>query len=118
MVLKCDVLGRAVDHAIEAQPNAPILAMTPRGNPITQARIREIASGPGVTLICGRFEGGFVATMDLSDSRLGRILERLEWYKNHRIAQQGQIIAPQMLCHRSQEQPPKMGFIHVLKDGA
>ncbi|MDA0818987.1 MAG: tRNA (guanosine(37)-N1)-methyltransferase TrmD [Proteobacteria bacterium] len=35
----------------------PILAMTPRGKPITQARIREIASGPGVTIICGRFEG-------------------------------------------------------------
>ncbi len=36
---------------------APILAMTPRGKPITQARIRELASGPGVTIICGRFEG-------------------------------------------------------------
>jgi tRNA (guanine37-N1)-methyltransferase len=36
---------------------APILAMTPRGTPITQARIREIASGPGVTILCGRFEG-------------------------------------------------------------
>jgi tRNA (guanine37-N1)-methyltransferase len=36
---------------------APILAMTPRGAPITQARIREIASGPGVTILCGRFEG-------------------------------------------------------------
>jgi len=35
----------------------PILAMTPRGKPITQKRIRQIASGPGVTLICGRFEG-------------------------------------------------------------
>lgn len=35
----------------------PILAMTPRGKPLTQARIREIASGPGVTIICGRFEG-------------------------------------------------------------
>jgi tRNA (guanine37-N1)-methyltransferase len=35
----------------------PIIAMTPRGAPITQARIRELASGPGVTLICGRFEG-------------------------------------------------------------
>ena len=35
----------------------PILAMTPRGKPITQERIREIASGPGVTIICGRFEG-------------------------------------------------------------
>jgi tRNA (guanine37-N1)-methyltransferase len=36
---------------------APILAMTPRGKPITQARIREIAQGPGVTILCGRFEG-------------------------------------------------------------
>ena len=36
---------------------APILAMTPRGKPLTQARIREIAAGPGVTIICGRFEG-------------------------------------------------------------
>ncbi|UAB77369.1 tRNA (guanosine(37)-N1)-methyltransferase TrmD [Erythrobacter sp. SCSIO 43205] len=35
----------------------PILAMTPRGKPITQDRIREIASGPGVTILCGRFEG-------------------------------------------------------------
>jgi tRNA (guanine37-N1)-methyltransferase len=31
--------------------------MTPRGKPITQERIRQIASGPGVTIICGRFEG-------------------------------------------------------------
>jgi tRNA (guanine37-N1)-methyltransferase len=37
--------------------NAPIIALTPRGTPITQGRIREIAAGPGVTLICGRFEG-------------------------------------------------------------
>ena len=36
---------------------APILAMTPRGKPLTQARVREIATGPGVTIICGRFEG-------------------------------------------------------------
>ncbi|MBV7266840.1 tRNA (guanosine(37)-N1)-methyltransferase TrmD [Erythrobacter ani] len=57
MVLKADILGAAVDHVIERQPDAPILAMTPRGKPITQERIREIACGPGVTLICGRFEG-------------------------------------------------------------
>jgi tRNA (guanine37-N1)-methyltransferase len=35
----------------------PILAMTPRGTPITQARIRELAQGPGVIILCGRFEG-------------------------------------------------------------
>ncbi len=57
MVLRADVLASAVDHAVGAQPDAPILAMTPRGKPITQARIRELASGPGVTILCGRFEG-------------------------------------------------------------
>ena len=35
----------------------PILAMTPRGKPLTQARVRELASGPGVIILCGRFEG-------------------------------------------------------------
>ncbi|MGB3165706.1 MAG: tRNA (guanosine(37)-N1)-methyltransferase TrmD [Alteraurantiacibacter sp.] len=57
MVLRADVLGEAVDHAIQRQPKTPILAMTPRGKPITQERIREIASGPGIILLCGRFEG-------------------------------------------------------------
>lgn len=54
MVLKADVLARAVDSVPVV---APILAMTPRGKPITQARIRELATGPGVTILCGRFEG-------------------------------------------------------------
>jgi tRNA (guanine37-N1)-methyltransferase len=57
MVLRADVLAAAVDHAIAAQPDAPIFAMTPRGAPLSQARIREIAVGPGVTILCGRFEG-------------------------------------------------------------
>jgi tRNA (guanine37-N1)-methyltransferase len=91
MVLKADVLARAVDFALKPLPftggvgvgsvrasyidsdapdiphpnpsrereglSLPILALTPRGTPITQARIREIAAGPGVTLLCGRFEG-------------------------------------------------------------
>jgi tRNA (guanine37-N1)-methyltransferase len=57
MVLRADVLAAAVDYAVGTWPDAPILAMTPRGTPITQARIREIASGPGVTILCGRFEG-------------------------------------------------------------
>ncbi|MCB5424266.1 tRNA (guanosine(37)-N1)-methyltransferase TrmD [Altererythrobacter sp. CC-YST694] len=57
MVLKADVLARAVDHALERHPDSPVLAMTPRGKPITQARIRELAAGPGVTVLCGRFEG-------------------------------------------------------------
>ncbi len=57
MVLRADVMATAVDFASGKQPNAPILAMTPRGKPLTQARIRDISSGPGVTIICGRFEG-------------------------------------------------------------
>ncbi len=87
MVLKCDVLAAALDSVTqepsplqgeglggglpadqplpptpspsgEGEARAiPILAMTPRGKPITQGRIREIAEGPGVTIICGRFEG-------------------------------------------------------------
>jgi tRNA (guanine37-N1)-methyltransferase len=43
-------------RAGEDQP-LPILALTPRGNPITQSRIRALAQGPGVILLCGRFEG-------------------------------------------------------------
>ena len=57
MVLRADVLASAVDHAKATRPDAPILAMTPRGEPITQARVRALAAGPGVTILCGRFEG-------------------------------------------------------------
>ena len=54
MVLKADVMARALDSVATG---APVLAMTPRGKPITQTRIRELATGPGVTILCGRFEG-------------------------------------------------------------
>jgi tRNA (guanine37-N1)-methyltransferase len=57
MVLRADILSAAVEHAIAAHPDAPVLAMTPRGKPVTQTRVRELAAGPGVTILCGRFEG-------------------------------------------------------------
>jgi tRNA (guanine37-N1)-methyltransferase len=57
MVLRADVLAAAVDHARELHPDCPVLAMTPRGRPLTQARVRDLAAGPGVTILCGRFEG-------------------------------------------------------------
>ncbi|WP_370174034.1 tRNA (guanosine(37)-N1)-methyltransferase TrmD [Sphingobium abikonense] len=57
MVLRADVLGKAVDHVLEKRPDLPVLAMTPRGQPITQARVRDLAAGPGATILCGRFEG-------------------------------------------------------------
>ncbi|AEG49323.1 tRNA (guanine-N(1)-)-methyltransferase [Sphingobium chlorophenolicum L-1] len=57
MVLRADILGLAVDHALEKRPDLPVIAMTPRGAPVTQGRIRELAAGPGATILCGRFEG-------------------------------------------------------------
>ena len=57
MVLKADIVAEAVDHAAARHPANPVLAMTPRGAPLTQQRIRALASGPGVTILCGRFEG-------------------------------------------------------------
>jgi tRNA (guanine37-N1)-methyltransferase len=57
MVMRADVLARAVDHVLEKQPNAPMLAMTPRGRPLTQELVRELAAGSGASILCGRFEG-------------------------------------------------------------
>jgi tRNA (guanine37-N1)-methyltransferase len=57
MVLRVDVLAAAVDAARAALPEAPVVALTPRGPRLTQARVRALAAGPGVTLVCGRFEG-------------------------------------------------------------
>ncbi len=57
MVMRADVLGAAVDYVLEQQPARPLLAMTPRGRPLTQALVRELAAGPGVSILCGRFEG-------------------------------------------------------------
>jgi tRNA (guanine37-N1)-methyltransferase len=55
MVMKADVLARAIDAA--AQDARPRLLMSPRGTPLSQSRVAALAGGPGVVLICGRFEG-------------------------------------------------------------
>jgi tRNA (guanine37-N1)-methyltransferase len=57
MVLRADVLGPALDHAKAASPDSPLIYLSPRGQPLTQAIAHELASGPGVTLLAGRFEG-------------------------------------------------------------
>lgn len=58
MVLRADVMGRALDDARgRIAPEAPILYLSPRGRPFDQAMARSLAAGPGATLICGRFEG-------------------------------------------------------------
>ncbi|MEG3146119.1 tRNA (guanosine(37)-N1)-methyltransferase TrmD [Sphingomonas sp. RT2P30] len=54
MVLRVDVLAAAIDSVFDGRP---ILAMTPRGAPLTQARVRTLAAGPGAIVLCGRFEG-------------------------------------------------------------
>jgi tRNA (guanine37-N1)-methyltransferase len=54
MVLRADVVAAAIDEVADGRP---ILAMTPRGRPLTQARVRELADGPGAIILCGRFEG-------------------------------------------------------------
>ena len=55
MVMKPDVIARAIDAvAADARPR---LLMSPRGTPLTQARVAALAQGPGVVLLCGRFEG-------------------------------------------------------------
>jgi tRNA (guanine37-N1)-methyltransferase len=56
MVLRADVLAAAIDAA-EIRPNRPKLLMSPRGRPLTQARVVELAQGPGPLIVCGRFEG-------------------------------------------------------------
>ncbi len=56
MVLRADVMGRAVEHALRRAPG-PLVYLSPRGRRFDQAMASDWASLPGVTLICGRFEG-------------------------------------------------------------
>lgn len=57
MVLRADVLAHAIDAASPEGDPRPRLLMSPRGTPLTQARVRELAAGPGAVIVCGRFEG-------------------------------------------------------------
>ncbi len=57
MVLKADILSAAIDHVSPENDPRPRLLMSPRGKPLTQAYARELATGPGAVIICGRFEG-------------------------------------------------------------
>ena len=57
MVMRADILARAVDHVLASSRDLPMLAMSPRGERLDQARVRALAAGPGVSILCGRFEG-------------------------------------------------------------
>jgi tRNA (guanine37-N1)-methyltransferase len=72
MVMKPDVLARAIDAAPDN--DCPRLLMSPRGTPLTQARVRELAGGPGALIVCGRFEGvdeRLIAARQLEEVSLG-----------------------------------------------
>ena len=57
LVLKPDILVRAIDSISPPDDPRPRILMSPRGTPLTQAKVRELAAGPGAVIVCGRFEG-------------------------------------------------------------
>jgi tRNA (guanine37-N1)-methyltransferase len=72
MVMRADILARAIDMA--GSDNRPRILLSARGRPLTQARVRELAAGEGVILLCGRFEGvdeRIVAARNLEEVSVG-----------------------------------------------
>ncbi|MCA0275010.1 MAG: tRNA (guanosine(37)-N1)-methyltransferase TrmD [Proteobacteria bacterium] len=57
MVMRADIIAKAIDHASPDGDQRPRILMSPRGKPLTQERVRELAAGPGAVILCGRFEG-------------------------------------------------------------
>lgn len=57
MVMRADVIARAADGVSDHSDPRPRIYLTPRGAPLIQDRVRELAHGPGVVVLCGRFEG-------------------------------------------------------------
>ncbi|MEO0636429.1 MAG: tRNA (guanosine(37)-N1)-methyltransferase TrmD [Pseudomonadota bacterium] len=57
MVLRPDVLGEAIDATCPSEDNRPRLLMSPRGTPLNQTMVRDLATEPGAVIVCGRFEG-------------------------------------------------------------
>lgn len=57
MVLRADVLGAAIDAAQSSNLGSPLIYLSPRGRPLDQVLVKELAAGPGAVLLAGRFEG-------------------------------------------------------------
>ena len=74
MVMKADVLASAIDSV--AADTRPRLLMSPRGKPLTQARVADLSRGDGVVLVCGRFEGVDERVIDAPRAR-GSVGRRL-----------------------------------------
>jgi tRNA (guanine37-N1)-methyltransferase len=74
MVMRADVLAAAIDAAAPATDPRPRLLMSPRGRPLTQRRVRELARGPGAIILCARFEGvdeRIIAARGLEEASIG-----------------------------------------------
>jgi len=74
MVMRADVLAAAIDAAAPADDPRPRLLTSPRGKPLTQARVRQLARGPGAIILCARFEGvdeRIIAARDLEEVSIG-----------------------------------------------
>ena len=72
MVMRADVLARAIDAVAPAGDARPRLLMSPRGVPLTQARVEALARGPGAVILCGRFEGVDERVIEAAASRRSR----------------------------------------------
>lgn len=74
MVMRADILARAIDAASPKDDPRPRILLSPRGAPLTQKRVRELSGGPGVVLVCGRFEGvdeRIISTRKLEEISVG-----------------------------------------------
>ena len=77
MVMRADVLAAALDATLGPGEIRPRLLMSPRGTPLTQRRVRDLAAGPGVAVLCGRFEGvdeRVIEARSLEEISLGDII--------------------------------------------
>ena len=57
MVMRPDIVARGVDTVVETGAPGPLVYLSPRGEPLRQKLVAELASGPGAVLLCGRYEG-------------------------------------------------------------
>ena len=74
MVLRADILAKAIDATAMVEDPRPRILMSPRGKPFTQAKAHELAEGPGVVIVCGRFEGidqRVIDTRELQEISIG-----------------------------------------------
>ena len=79
MVMRPDVAAAAIDSALDPEgPELARICLTPRGEPITQDRVKRWASGPGILVLCGRFEGidqRVIEARDLQEVSIGDFSE-------------------------------------------